>query len=172
MENHSAICWAWPFKPRVGHDQNGESDHYAADDACPDFLCVGGHKAGSTRLYQQLDSHPDFWMPPVKELHYFDQLSRVERAAHLRCRDERDLQFLERLESLSVGPTIDLDKASSHKSGTIAPGSVFKKELKTCASMLGGPARDWPGRYGFSLLTFLIQLVDDFDILSWCDWVA
>jgi hypothetical protein len=25
----------------------------------------------------------------------------------------------------------------------------FKKELKTCAARLGGPARDWPGRYGF-----------------------
>jgi hypothetical protein len=25
----------------------------------------------------------------------------------------------------------------------------FKKELKTCAARLGGPARDWPARYGF-----------------------
>jgi hypothetical protein len=25
----------------------------------------------------------------------------------------------------------------------------FKKELETCAARLGGPARDWPGRYGF-----------------------
>jgi hypothetical protein len=25
----------------------------------------------------------------------------------------------------------------------------FKKELKTCAAQLGGPARDWPARYGF-----------------------
>jgi len=70
MGNNSAMRWAWPFKPRVGDDQNGESNHHAAGDACPDFLCVGAHKAGSTWLYQQLDSHPDFWMPPVKELHY------------------------------------------------------------------------------------------------------
>src|SRR5436189_2997752 len=75
----------------------------------PDFVCIGAHKAGSTWLYQQLDSHPDFWMPPVKELHYFDQLSRVQRAARPRCRDERDLQFLERLESLSTQHDIDLE---------------------------------------------------------------
>jgi len=74
----------------------------------PDFLCIGAHKAGTTWLYQQLDSHPDFWMPPVKELHYFDQLSRVQRAAHPRCRDERDRRFLERLKSLSAEPAIDL----------------------------------------------------------------
>ena len=75
----------------------------------PDFLCVGAHKAGTTWLYQQLDSHPDFWMPPVKELHYFDQLSRVQRAACPRCRDERDRRFVERLKSLSAEPGIDLE---------------------------------------------------------------
>jgi hypothetical protein len=25
----------------------------------------------------------------------------------------------------------------------------FKKELKACAAQLGGPAREWPARYGF-----------------------
>jgi len=75
----------------------------------PDFLCIGAHKAGTTWLYQQLDSHPDFWMPPVKELHYFDQLSRVQRAAHPRCREERDRRFLEQLKSLSAESGIDLE---------------------------------------------------------------
>jgi sulfotransferase family protein len=36
------------------------------------------------------------------------------------------------------------DKVRSHLA------SFFKKELKTCAARLGGPARDWPARYGFS----------------------
>src|SRR6266581_6502796 len=96
--------------------------------AGPDFLCIGAHKAGTTWLYQQLDSHPDFWMPPVKELHYFDQLSRVKRAAHPRCRDERDRRFLERLTSLSAEPGIDLENygrlfepKASLLSGDISP---------------------------------------------------
>jgi hypothetical protein len=48
----------------------------------------------------------------------------------------------------------------------------FKKELKTCAARLGGAARNWPARYGFSLLLFVWDLLDDFDLLSWCDWIS
>ena len=47
----------------------------------------------------------------------------------------------------------------------------FEQELKACAAELGGPAKQWPGRYGFSLLIFFLQIADDFDILFWCDWV-
>jgi hypothetical protein len=284
---------------------------------------VGAQKAGTTWLYQQLDSHPDFWMPPIKELHYFDELSRVQRAGPPRCRDERDLRFLESMKSLSAEPCIDLEnyarlfepKASllsgditptystlsdevirrivehfpnlkviflardpverawshlsmevcyrqiepfdvtdiddvnrnflrrgmllrSYPSATVARwkrhvrpdlfrvyffddlqrnptelrrsilhflganldkrsdrltadynswagmeklqltdkvrshlAQFFKKELKTCAAKLGGPARQWPARYGFSLLYFFAELIDNFDLLS-CDWVA
>jgi Sulfotransferase family len=105
--------------------------------AGPDFLCIGAHKAGTTWLYQQLDSHPDFWMPPVKELHYFDQLSRVQRAAHPRCRDERDGRFLKRLNSLSAQPSIDLENygrlfepKASLFSGDISPNySTLSNEV-------------------------------------------
>jgi hypothetical protein len=38
----------------------------------PDFLYIGCQKAGSGWLYDQLSAHPSFWMPPIKELHYFD----------------------------------------------------------------------------------------------------
>jgi len=48
----------------------------------------------------------------------------------------------------------------------------FEQELKACAAELGGPAKQWPARYGFSLVIFFLQLVDDFDILFWCDWIA
>jgi hypothetical protein len=103
----------------------------------PDFLCVGAHKGGTTWLYQQLDSHPDFWMPPVKELHYFDQLSRVQRASPPRRRDERDLRFLESLKSLSGEPCMDLENYArlfapkgSLLSGDISPNySTLSKKL-------------------------------------------
>ncbi|MEO1144573.1 MAG: sulfotransferase [Cyanobacteria bacterium J06638_22] len=38
----------------------------------PDFLGIGMPKAGTDWLYDQLDVHPQFWMPPLKELHFFD----------------------------------------------------------------------------------------------------
>ena len=40
----------------------------------PDFLCIGAPKTGTTWLYKHLCALPEIWMPPVKELHYFDRL--------------------------------------------------------------------------------------------------
>jgi hypothetical protein len=48
----------------------------------------------------------------------------------------------------------------------------FEQELKASAAELGGPAKQWPARYGFSLVIFFLQVMDDFDILFWCDWIA
>ena len=253
-------------------------------------------------------------MPPIKELHYFDELSKVQRARPPCCRDERDVRFLESIKSLSARPSIDLEnyarlfepkgsllsgditptystlsdeiirriveyfpnlkviflardpvervwshlsmevhygqiepfditditdvnrnllrrgmRLRSYPSATVARwkryvhpdrfrvyffddlqrnpaelrGSIvhflgadrdkpsdrltadynswngmeklqltdkvrshlaqfFKKELKTCAAKLGGPARQWPARYGFSLLSFFAWLVNNF----------
>jgi Sulfotransferase family len=315
---------AWSFKPRVRTDGDKKENCSSTGQAGPNFLCVGAHKGGTTWLYQQLDSHPDFWMPPVKELHYFDQLSRVPRSTSPRCRDERDLRFLESLDSLSARPDVDLENygrlfepKGPLLSGDISPNystlsgklirqivrcfpnlkviflardpvqrfwshlsmevhyrqiesfdatnihevnrnllrrgmrlrsyptavvarweryvhpdrfriyffddlqrnptelrrsildflgadpdkpasqvpadynswagmekllltekvrshlaQFFKKELKVCAARLGGAARDWPARYGFSLLLFFWDLLDDsIDLLFWCDWI-
>ena len=71
--------WTWPFSGRASNGEHKNGNGSDANGARPDFLCVGAQKGGTTWLYQQLDSHPDFWMPPVKELHYFDQLSRTKR---------------------------------------------------------------------------------------------
>src|SRR5438094_9635017 len=127
--------WVRRFKVRVGDDERGRRS--LTGDAGPDFLCIGAHKGGTTWLYQQLDSHPDFWMPPVKELHYFDQLSRVHRTSRPRCRDDRDLGFLESLKSLSAKPYIDLEHyaqlfepKASLLSGDISPNySTLSNEV-------------------------------------------
>ncbi|MBU0724526.1 MAG: sulfotransferase domain-containing protein [Alphaproteobacteria bacterium] len=38
----------------------------------PDFLGLGAQKAGSTWLYFMLRKHPGVFLPPVKELHFWD----------------------------------------------------------------------------------------------------
>jgi hypothetical protein len=324
MGNNAAMRLAWSFKPRVSGDRNGEDHHYSAGDACPDFLCVGAQKGGTSWLYRQLERHPDFWMPPVKELHYFDELSRIPSVASARPRDNRDRTFLEGIKRLSARSHIDLEDYAclfapkglllsgditpaysmlsdeiierivdrfpnlkviflardpverawsqlsmgvrlrnispfnttdvddvirnllnpgvllrSHPSKIVArwkryvrpelfriyffddlaknPAQLrrsiilflgadpekpsgrlkvdhnseagrdklrltdevrsrvaqfFEQELKACAAELGGPAKQWPARYGFSLLIFFVQLLDDFEILFWCDWVV
>jgi hypothetical protein len=324
MQNNAAMRWAWSSKPRVSNGQNGEYHHYSSGDACPDFLCVGAQKGGTSWLYRQLEPHPDFWMPPIKELHYFNSLNRTRRFRPPRCRDQRDASFLDSMKNLSALSYIDLEsygRLFEHKgslvSGDISPAystltdeviqrvvnsfpnlkvlflardpvdrawsqlsmgirlgmisrfdttdpdevirnllnpgvllrshpskivsrwkryvrpdlfriyffddleknpaelrrsillflgadpnkpsgrlkpennqdagreklrltdkvrsrmaKFFEQELKDCATELGGPAKRWPARYGFSLVIFFVQLMDDFDILCWCDWIT
>jgi hypothetical protein len=88
-------------------------------------------------LYQQLELHPDFWMPPVKELHYLDHLNRTKRFHAPRCQDERDTSFLESMSRLSARLYLDLDSYGqlfSHKgpllSGDISPAySTLNDEI-------------------------------------------
>jgi hypothetical protein len=45
----------------------------------PTFLVIGAMKAGTTSLWHQLRSHPQIYMPEVKELHYFSNAPRLAR---------------------------------------------------------------------------------------------
>jgi hypothetical protein len=137
--------WNWPFKSSNGNGHNGDlgNGHYAkthncvTGDASPDFLCVGAQKAGTSWLYRQLEPHPDFWMPPVKELHYLDNLSRTKRHQTPRVNDERDACFVEAINDMSMQSHIDLDRYGrlfSHKgpllSGDISPAySTLSDEI-------------------------------------------
>lgn len=38
----------------------------------PDFLVIGAQKAGTTWLDRNLRTHPQMWLPPEKEIHFFD----------------------------------------------------------------------------------------------------
>jgi len=86
----------------------------------PDFLCIGAQKGGTGWLYDQLVCHPDFWMPPFKELHYFDtplklakrvkpqknKLKRVNRWPM----EKQDKQFFAMVRDIGCRENIDLDR--------------------------------------------------------------
>lgn len=42
-------------------------------DTRPTFLGIGAPRSGTTWLYDRLIKHPQVWMPPVKEIHFFDR---------------------------------------------------------------------------------------------------
>lgn len=42
----------------------------------PNFLIIGAQKAGTSSLYQYLRQHPDIYMSPVKEAHFFSYLDQ------------------------------------------------------------------------------------------------
>jgi hypothetical protein len=68
--------------------------------AGPDFLCVGMPKAGTQWLFDQLQSHPDFWMPPIKEIYYLDRkLPRLKGARRLLKKIENSPERMERRSS-------------------------------------------------------------------------
>jgi Sulfotransferase family len=98
----------------------------------PDFICIGMPKAGTGWLFDQLKYHPDFWMPPVKELNYLSrevlelqsvrkQLRKFEvpkkasqqrEWSHRQEGDTRDLDFL-RQASADIGKPMDLERYGS-----------------------------------------------------------
>jgi hypothetical protein len=39
----------------------------------PDFICIGPTKTGTTWLYEMLRHHPQVWLPPLKELRFFNE---------------------------------------------------------------------------------------------------
>ncbi len=47
-----------------------------------DFLGIGVQRGASTWLWSSLGKHPDIWLPPVKELHYFDRLPKYHSHSH------------------------------------------------------------------------------------------
>jgi hypothetical protein len=49
----------------------------------PTFLGIGAQKAGTSWLHYQLRRHPDVWMPPEKELHYFDRSPQYPSPSNL-----------------------------------------------------------------------------------------
>jgi len=57
----------------------------------PDFIGIGAQRCGTTWLYRHMSLHPDVWMPPVKEIHFFD---RIDNSTHVSKRRKffRDLR--------------------------------------------------------------------------------
>ena len=60
---------------------NSESD-------LPHFLCIGAQKAATSWLWVMLRQHPEIWMPPLKEIHFFDHVhvpdNRAWTPGHIR----------------------------------------------------------------------------------------
>ncbi len=62
----------------------------------PNFFIVGAPKAGTTSLYAYLDQHPQIYMSPLKETHFFCSEVRPDRFKDEdRARMARDLSALQ-----------------------------------------------------------------------------
>ena len=61
------------------------------------FVCIGAQKSGTTWLARVLSAHPELFMSPVKELHYFDHVGRLTQHLSERKLRSRNRKFLQRL---------------------------------------------------------------------------
>src|ERR671939_356718 len=57
--------------PPAGDDMSVEERSPNRDLPLPDFLVIGAQKSGTTSLYEYLKSHPNVFMPDIKELDFF-----------------------------------------------------------------------------------------------------
>ena len=93
----------------------------------PDFVGIGAQKAGTTWLYRNLVRHPEVWLPPVKELHYFDRLY-VDTPGHQEAADEHRRKRAERALATTLTPGPDADAAALIATGSLSDdwyGSIF-----------------------------------------------
>jgi hypothetical protein len=100
----------------------------------PDFLCIGAQKAGTTWLDRNLRRHPGLWLPPMKELQYFNHVHvPLNRNWTTRQRRERGTQLLR------------------HYVERHSPNEWDMRRIARLADIAGGPiSDDWYGRI-FSL---------------------
>lgn len=130
----------------------------------PDFLCIGAQKAGTSWLNNVLLEHPQVFMPPVNELHFFD---RVGKDAPLRKRqvrlanraiqrekrkkDQANQAYIDYLTQMISFPTVSLEwyraayawpVGEGVKTGDITPSYIELPEKQVAfARELLGPAK-------------------------------
>lgn len=95
-----------------------------------DFLGIGAQKAGTTWLWSMLRAHPRIWMPPEKELHYFDRSVRYLSPSTLAAD-----RLLERL----------LSRAPQNR----AFRRICRAQLARAIRMRDWPRLRWYARYYF-----------------------
>jgi hypothetical protein len=132
----------------------------------PGFLCIGAQKAGTSWLFVQLQSHPGVWMPPVKELHFFNHLhvpqnrawteSHIRQGAaramrwHLNKQDRADFVYVRYLLDLATRETFteewyrrafDRPLARGRLTGDITPeySTIPEEGIRHVLALLGAP---------------------------------
>ncbi|ABV93457.1 hypothetical protein Dshi_1715 [Dinoroseobacter shibae DFL 12 = DSM 16493] len=89
----------------------------------PDLVCIGAQKAATSWLYRVCQAREDIWVPPFKELHFFDHkfcpenrkwartnlVQGVEKAArrHLKNKAKPDAEYLAYLDRLVQQPAFN-----------------------------------------------------------------
>lgn len=122
----------------------------------PTFICIGSQKAGTRSLYDMMRGHEEVWMPPIKELHFFDapfQRERTQRRQQMlqtkkingEDLSDCDLHFIRQLDELVSAGTCNLESyislfkiAEGMVTGDITPAyaTIPASQVKNIAAAL------------------------------------
>ncbi len=61
------------------------------------FVCIGAQKSGTTWLARMLSAHPDIFVTPVKEIHYFDHVAGITEHLNGHKRRSRYRKYHQRM---------------------------------------------------------------------------
>lgn len=61
------------------------------------FVCIGAQKSGTTWLARMLAGHPDLFVTPVKEIHYFDHVAGITEHLSRKKRRSRYRKYHQRM---------------------------------------------------------------------------
>lgn len=64
--------------------------------SAPEFLCIGAQKAGTSWLYAMLRQHGEVFLPPMKEIHFFDFIYIPSHRKWIRGSFKKSLRKLRR----------------------------------------------------------------------------
>jgi hypothetical protein len=83
----------------------------------PSFLGIGAPRCGTSWLYRALLSHPAVWLPPIKELHYFDSIDpTINEHFKVQERSYRLRRYaLRRLRHYFAAPLAHFDKQAKSR---------------------------------------------------------
>ena len=73
----------------------------------PDFLCIGQQKAGTQWLYDMLQFQPEFWVTPVKELHYLNERFRIRTIRNQYSRLNEDFEKVNKRRETNTRRSLD-----------------------------------------------------------------
>ena len=90
----------------------------------PNFFIVGAQKAGTTSLYHYLDQHPEIYMSPRKEPHYFEGMHSEFRRPGLRSAPVSDLAQYRALFGGVSGERAIGEASASYLYSPRAPGLI------------------------------------------------
>ena len=128
----------------------------------PSFLGVGAQRAGTTWLYECLRSHPEIFVPEIKELGFFSEISRVRKNKDISWYLEQFSGACDFKAAGEITPEYLLDEQSPKKIyeclGNIKIIVLIRNPIKRAYSSYGKGIRE--GDLNISFKEFIYKNVD------------